>query len=236
LRPAPADEPEQRDPSSVDLCEPEYKQSWDNYNFAGEQILGLVRAVFFSGSSRNTKQVVFSGVDAESDMAGICVRTAEVLAASRTGRVCLVEADSQSRALEKRYGRTSNDGFDSSEAAGALPMSSHQVSDNVWLIPADAFSAHANAQSALSLANRLRDLRRGFDYTVMHAAPVSGSSATAQLARIADGLVLGIAAHRTRRIAAKKAQEHLHNAQVRLLGVVLSERRFPIPEKLYRRL
>ena len=195
-----------------------------------------MRTVFFSGSSRTAKQVVFSGVDAESDMVGICVRTAEALASSGTGRVCLVEADSHARALEKRYGRTSNDGFDSSEAAGALPMSSHQISENVWLIPANAFSAHANTQSALSLANRLRDLRRGFDYTVMHAAPVSESSATAQLARLVDGLVLGIAAHRTRRMAAKKAQEHLRDAQVRLLGVVLSERRFPIPERLYRRL
>jgi len=56
------------------------------------------------------------------------------------------------------------------------------------------------------------------------------------MAQIADGVVLVVSAERTRRAAACKIKEMLEAAQVRLLGAVLSDREFPIPERIYRRL
>jgi hypothetical protein len=46
--------------------------------------------------------------------------------------------------------------------------------------------------------------------------------------------VLG--AHSTRRATARKIKETLEAAQARILGTVLSERTFPVPERIYRRL
>jgi hypothetical protein len=48
--------------------------------------------------------------------------------------------------------------------------------------------------------------------------------------------VLALDAHRTRRRSAMRIREQLSAANVRLLGAVLRDRVFPIPERLYRRL
>jgi Mrp family chromosome partitioning ATPase len=56
------------------------------------------------------------------------------------------------------------------------------------------------------------------------------------IGRLADGVVLVIEAHATRREAARKVKESLEAANVRLLGAVLNKRTFPIPEVLYNRI
>jgi Mrp family chromosome partitioning ATPase len=206
-------------------------------HFVREQIRGLVRKVFVPGWPRPARQVVFSAASPEVDMTSICFRTAETLASEGAGRICLVEADLRSRALERNFGRTVDVGHSGSEVTGAVRESSRQVSHNLWIVSADTFLGEPeNANSAIWLRGRLGDLRREFDYSVIHCAPATEWAGMALLANLADGLVLGLEAHRTRRLAAKSLRDQLVAANVRLLGIVLTERRFPIPERLYRRL
>jgi Mrp family chromosome partitioning ATPase len=56
------------------------------------------------------------------------------------------------------------------------------------------------------------------------------------MAQFADGIILVLSARHTRRVTACKIKETLQAAQARLLGTVLSDRVFPIPEAIYRRL
>jgi len=213
-----------------------HETTWNAEDFAREQVRGLVRKVFSPGWPQPARQVVFSAADVAMDVSRICFRIAQALA-TEGGKVCLVEADFRSRSLAQSYGRTSTDGGDSSGTAGVMQKSSPQISDNLWLVSADVFLGSAeNAHSAPWLRTRLGELRRTYDYALIHAGPVSGTGGTPLLAHLTDGLVLGLEAHRTRRLVAKKVKEHLEAANVRLLGIVLSERRFPIPERLYRRL
>jgi Mrp family chromosome partitioning ATPase len=48
--------------------------------------------------------------------------------------------------------------------------------------------------------------------------------------------VLVLEANSTRRVAARKAKQALEASSVRVLGTVLNNRTFPIPEKIYRML
>lgn len=204
---------------------------------AQEQIRGLVRKVFVPGWPRPARQVVFSGAGPEIDMTQICMRTAQALAAAGAGKTCLVETDLRSGAMETGFGGTSNDGVDILKTAGAMRKSCHQISANLWIVPAEVFLATPeNGDSALWLRSRLGELRREFDYAVIQAAPPVNWSGTTLLAHLADGLVLGLEAHRTRRLVARNVRDQLVAANVRVLGIVLTERRFPIPEALYRRL
>jgi hypothetical protein len=82
----------------------------------------------------------------------------------------------------------------------------------------------------------LAELRNEFEYAVIHG-PVAGiSSEAALLGQLADGIILVLDAHRTRRATARKIKETLEGAQSRILGTVLSDRTFPVPERIYRRL
>jgi Mrp family chromosome partitioning ATPase len=56
------------------------------------------------------------------------------------------------------------------------------------------------------------------------------------MAEFTDGIVLVLSAQHTRRAAALRIKEKVDEAHVRLLGTVLSDREFPIPQRLYRRL
>jgi hypothetical protein len=80
--------------------------------------------------------------------------------------------------------------------------------------------------------SRLHHLRSQFDFSVLCCA--SMSCLTTRLGRNCDGLVLVLTAHRTRRLVAAQMKEQLRIAGVPLLGTVLTERRFPVPQGLYR--
>jgi Mrp family chromosome partitioning ATPase len=214
------------------------EKAWDPLQFAQEQIRGLVRRVFLQGWPRPARQVVFSSAGSLVEVASVCRKAGEVLAAERAGRVALVEANVRTKALELSFGRTSNDGEDSTETAGALRKSSRQVGRNLWLVSAVAFlGCGENGNNSAWLLSRLGELRREFDFALIHASPAGEADGSAVfLGHLADGLVLALDAHRTRRRSAMRIREQLSAANVRLLGTVLRDRVFPIPEKLYRRL
>ena len=73
-----------------------------------------------------------------------------------------------------------------------------------------------------------------FAHVVISAPPIGLYTDAALLAQKTDGIVLVLEANATRRMAALKAKQALMASNVRVLGTVLNNRTFPIPEKVYR--
>ena len=68
-------------------------------------------------------------------------------------------------------------------------------------------------------------------------APIAGDSNEATtMAQFADGIILILSALHTRRITARNIKQTLDAAHARILGTILSDRDFPIPQSIYRRL
>jgi Mrp family chromosome partitioning ATPase len=208
---------------------------WDPESFSQEQMRGLVRQVFFPGGPKAARQVVLGAVDPQADITAICLQVAETLAEQVAENVCLVEANRHAPGLERTFGRNRNDGLCAPDTAEAMRQSSRQISPRLWLASWD-LALGQNGFSASWLRSQLGELRRQYEYAVLHAPPAGMYSETALLGHLTDGVILVLEAHSTRRIAAQKAKERLLVANARLLGTVLSERRFPIPERIYRRL
>ena len=207
-------------------------RDWQPAQYAQDQLRGLVRTVFVPGWPRPARQVVFSAVESRVHVTSICMRIGEVLATQGVGKVCVVET---SFTPLENLGKTSNDGNDIPETAGAVPPSCRQISRNLWWIP-EFFKSEEQAQNVGFLRTRLGELRREFDFAVIQAAPVNDAAGVSLLAHLTDGLVLALDAHRTRRATAQRIRQQLLATNVRLLGVILRDRMFPIPEGLYRRL
>ena len=85
-----------------------------------------------------------------------------------------------------------------------------------------------------SLQSCVRDLGDEFAYAVINAPPVGLYNDAVLLGQMADGVVLVVEANSTRRAATQRAKQALEANSVRVLGSVLNNRTFPIPEKLYR--
>ena len=77
--------------------------AWDPERFGEEQIRSLVRQVFLPGWPKPARQVVFCAVE-DGDVAEICLRVSQVLAAQIPGTVALVEAHLESTGDSEEYG------------------------------------------------------------------------------------------------------------------------------------
>jgi Mrp family chromosome partitioning ATPase len=109
-----------------------------------------------------------------------------------------------------------------------------RVHGNLWLVPGS--TRGGAGVSTASLHSYLGELRREFEYSIVEG-PAYGMSADATaMAQFADGIILVLSAQYTRRATARKIKQSLLGAQACLLGTVLIDRVFPIPQGLYRRL
>jgi protein-tyrosine kinase len=83
---------------------------------------------------------------------------------------------------------------------------------------------------------RFAELREEFGHVLVSAPPLARESEATLMGQLADGIVLIVEANQSRRDTIRQMKENLEAAQVPILGAVLDQRRFPIPEFLYRRL
>ena len=231
LRPpaeTPAAVPDAVQPEVERLREP---AGWNPESFAQQQIRGLVRQVFFSNAARPVRQVVCSALESETDMRGLCRSVGEALALQTTATVAVVGGYPrllQADAREDPAGRSLSD------AGMPLRHISARVRGNLWLVP-DAENG-GDPVTAASLHSYLGEVGRQFEYSIVQAPCAGEADGAAAMGQFADGIILVLSAHHTRRAAARKIKAALEAAQVRILGAVLSDRMFPIPEAIYRRL
>lgn len=197
------------------------------------EITRLVHTLFLSATNP-PHQVLFCSVD-EGDASGrLCVAAGEVLAGEVPMPVCVVDAKVRAPSLHRFF---HSDGYATPRGEGAGRLPARQMGSNLWFLSLDSTLSNGDlARTAEQLKASLREVRKEFGYVLVDAQPVGQPADAAALGPATDGVVLVLEANATRRVAALSAKEALAAAGVRLLGTVLNDRTFPIPEKLYRRL
>jgi hypothetical protein len=196
----------------------------DLETYAEEQIRGLVRQIFLSGWPKPTRQVVFCAVDEDTNISELCTRVATALAEEVPSDVCLV-GGGETTLIHDSSSQVRRAGF---------RRSSGQISSNLWLVPQEVLRDSAR-DSGDALCRQLETLRQEFEFSVIQGAAVNMHPRAAILGRACDGMVLTLEAEITRRVAAQRAKELLSAAGVNLLGTILCNRKFPIPDAIYRR-
>jgi len=214
-----------------DFC-PRPASGWNPEVFARQQIQGLVRNVFLSNAMLPVRQVVFCAVEAETGVRSICRQVGEALALETTGTVAVMGGFP--RLVQDAENRETPDEEMRPGSEPALRRIATRVHGNLWLVPGAA--GDGDRLTTASLHSYLGELRREFEYSIVEGATAGESNETMAMAQFADGIILVLSAQRTRRVTARKVTQALQGAQARLLGTVLSDRVFPIPDRIYRRL
>jgi Mrp family chromosome partitioning ATPase len=80
------------------------------------------------------------------------------------------------------------------------------------------------------------ELRESFDYVLIGATAIESDPEAMLFAQASDGIVLVLEANATRRYRVENTKEYLRAANVPLLGAVLNNRDFPIPDAIYKKL
>ena len=86
------------------------------------------------------------------------------------------------------------------------------------------------------IKNLLDELSERYDHLLIDAPAVNCHPEAQILAPLVDGVLLVVRAGHSAREAVLQAKKRLELARARLLGVVLNDRVYPLPEFLYRRL
>jgi protein-tyrosine kinase len=209
----------------------------DIEKLAREETLKLVQRVFLMQSERQPRVVIFASVDPRGGCSRTCACVARNLAEHISGSVCIVEANLRSPALPGYFGVSNHFGLtDALLQDGAVrDFMKPAGRDNLWLLSSGSLAA--DSQSLLKgdrLKQRIEELRKEFDYVLIDAPPLSLYADAASVGQLTDGLVLVLEANMTRRETARRVIEAWSATKVPILGAVLNNRTFPIPESLYR--
>ena len=162
----------------------------------------------------------------------------EALAEQVNATVCVVDANLCSPQLHVQFGAPNQNGLAEALATKdpirnfAIPLSRRTIVANLpsGLVKPGFYPPWTDYRE------RFAELRETFGYILVSGPPLSRETEATFVGQLADGVVLIVEANHTRRETVRRAKEQLESAQVRLLGAVLDQRTFPIPERLYRRL
>jgi len=204
-----------------------------------EEEIKLVQRIFPAAGQGSPQMVLFSAVESQAGCASICVRTAKILAGRDDGSVCVVDANLQSPCLHHYFGIDNSKGL-AEAVLESLPIQDfvqkHPETD-LWILPSGSAAGQLGFSGVYDrLRSRMTELRSQFKYVLIHSSPLNPDSASILLSRWTDGVVMVVEADTTRRGTARRMKQDLEAANVRILGVVLNNRSFSIPEALYRRL
>ena len=204
-----------------------------------EQLTKLTQRIFMLPGEQAPRVVVFTATESGNGCSWICARAAEILAAQVTGSVCLVDANLRRPALHQQFGLDNHYGL-ADALRGSDPLGSFARAmsrPNLWLL-----SCGSSPELSLPLLGsdrmrqRIAELRAHTDFVLIDAPGLNVSNDAVTLASAADGVVLVLKANSSRRETARKAVHELQGAKVSVLGAVLNQRTFPIPESVYKRL
>lgn len=205
---------------------------------AREEITKLVHRLFLLATSDAPRRVVFSATEPGNGTSWVCARVAEILA-SQVGRtVCVVDCNLRAPSLHEQFGVENSHGL--SEALrgdGPIRQYARQLRKNLWLISTG--NTNESAQGLLTsdrMRMRVAELGSQFDYVLMDVAAINSSNHGIVLGHLVDGIALVLKANSSRRDSTRETIQLLQSSNVRVLGAVLNQRTFPIPDHIYNRL
>lgn len=189
-----------------------------------EQIRSLVQQLFFRHPSGPVRRVGFTPMEEPAQVARLCLDVARTLVDEGKYEVGLIDASLSVASLHSLLQIPTPTAQDARRA----------IAPRLRLVARDSWYQGDGQPPTDQNLERLREIAAEFDFSIVHCPRVSWL--TARIAHCCDGLVLVLTANKTRRLVAAQVKEQLNKAQVHLLGTVLADRHFPVPDRLYRSL
>ena len=204
-----------------------------------DELTKLVQRVFLSGGPEAARVVTFCGLGMGGDSGWICSRAAEVLSSLVAGSVVVVDANLREPGLHRYFGVDDPGAGLTNALQQNDPINSlvRRIHENLWLLSCgDQAEEWAALLSSDRTRARIQELRGDFDYVLIDAPAANPGNDVIALGKSSEGVVMVLKAHESRKEVARQVVAGFGNAGVKVLGAVLNNRTFPIPDKIYKRL
>jgi capsular exopolysaccharide synthesis family protein len=188
---------------------------------------------------RTIKSIMFTGSIRGEGTSTIAFNFAASTAETGEARVLLIDANLRHPCQHKLLGidnaiGLSNVLFDNARVEQAVKRTSI---NNLDLMPSGNLQINLNRLlNKESFKRTLNSLEDKYSNIIIDCPPVTVFSDAVTISGEVDGVIVVVAAHKTRREVIGGAIKQLENSGAHLLGSVLNKREYVIPEKIYRKL
>jgi succinoglycan biosynthesis transport protein ExoP len=202
------------------------------------EITKLVQHLVPSPEVSLPRRIAFTCIEEGRDPDFTCARAGRVIAAQVKDPVCIVDANYETPSFHHYFALDNRRGLNEAlRCAEPIYKFAHRLEGtNLAVVPSGTASVDLPALLSTEFPNRLNELALYFRYILISTPSVNRSGHAVLLGRMSDGVVMLVEANSTRREIALKAISEMHQANVRVLGTVLTNRRFPVPQVLYARI
>lgn len=203
------------------------------------EITSLIEQLFLTPGDQAPHVVVVASLGPTGQTTCVAGQMAEALTQQVDDKVCAIDTDFLSSSFDDYFGLQKceglGDAFDSPSQTSQFTVSISNSNLSVL-----SSGSHLPKASTAGISSRIRscvqELSREFKYILISVRLATVSPLPPLLGQFTDGVVLVIEANRTRRDLVQKVCGELKQGEVPILGVVLTNRTFPVPAWLYRRL
>jgi capsular exopolysaccharide synthesis family protein len=202
-----------------------------------EELTKLVQRLFMMPDSART--VIFSSVERGAGCTWLTAQVGRILAENGRNTICIVDANLRYPAMHEVFGIGNHNGLtDAVVASASLNGYLHRTPlPNLWLLTCGSpEKTEQTLNTSDSLQTAIQQLRSQFDYVLIDSPPMNLFNDAVRLAAASDGIALVLKANSSRREIAQRMLREARAANVRVLGAVLNQRTFPVPESIYKRL
>lgn len=195
-----------------------------NVTDADAEVAKVVQRLFLTPESPSPQVTCFTPVDRGCNSAGLCARTAEILLSRVPANVCVVNADAQRDVREHIMPARTQRGEICIPVSPGLTAT--ELATGLYCV--GSFDVERTVPGVIA------DLRNVFDYVFVNLGSALDGETDLPAAGAADATILVAEAGKTRNRNIISAKEHLENAGAKIAGAILNNRRFPVPDKIYR--
>jgi Mrp family chromosome partitioning ATPase len=204
-----------------------------------EEIHSFVQQVFLVAGGAVPRSVVFTSTEPGTGCSWVTAHTAQVLAGRTAGSVCVVDANLRNPGLHAEFGIENGPGLAEGlqhpdPIRGLLRATSLP---NLFVITAgQALEDSQTLVASDRMRIRIHELRAESDFVLIDAPALSIAGDAIAAGSFSDGVVLVLKANASRKETARQAVLDLQAGNAKVLGAVLNQRQYPIPEAIYKRL
>ena len=189
-------------------------------------------------SGKGIKALLFTSPSEGEDHSPVLINFAMALA-SEGDKVLLVDANLRNPSFHHVFNLEKKSGLTDLLSGKSPLLNVVKETQTSHLSVITCGMAPSNPSSAFelnALDSYIQEMKAEYDWVLFDSPPINSSNDSIALAPRVDGVVMVVQAEKTRWEVAEKAKQRIEGGNGTILGVILNNRRFHIPDRVYKAL
>jgi len=197
----------------------------------------LADQIYLLMKDKSLKSLLLSSSLANEGATQTIVNLGTYLSKSAGHKVLIIDANLRNPSMHKLFKNPETQGLvDVLEGRLSFDKAVKDVGSHLNILVAGKTNLNpVTLLGSKAMAEVIKDAGKDYDVVLIDCAPLSNFKDAAVMSSFVDGVALVITEGKTRKQVVKNAITPLEQKKANLIGVILNNRTYPIPERIYKR-